>query len=101
MPDGSGQGKAITAQMLIGEGDYLRQLQVDATTYVRKHAVDDLHEPESLTPAIILARIEHCLELLGLDELTLSGEREDIHEKEILGIRRRANARRKLVRGSS
>lgn len=98
MPDGNGQGKAITAQVMISEGDYLDQLRANATTYVRRHAVDDLHEPESLTPDVIMDRIDVCLEILGLDELTLTGEREDIHAQEVLAIRRRAEARRNLVK---
>ena len=45
----------------------------------------------------IMDRIDLYLEILGLDELSLSGERDDIHAAEILAIRRRADARRNLV----
>ena len=63
--DGNGQGKSITAQVLIGEGEYLDQLRVDATTYVRRHAVDDLHEPEIMT---IMDRIDLYLAIPRQDE---------------------------------
>lgn len=98
MPDGNGQGRAISAQVMIAEGEYLDQVRADATTYVRRHAVDDLVGP--LDADTILDRIDHFLEMLGIDELTLSGQREGTHDSKTMSIRRRAEAKRMMLKRS-
>jgi len=91
----NGQTYKLMEMSLMAEGKELEACRDAATTYVRRHAVDDLVDDE-VSAAIILDRIEHYLEVLGLDEATLSGLRADIHDRETLRLRRAAKAKRKF-----